>query len=36
MPLLIMNIAFIVGGLAFGYFRGKSPNVEMTVSYDDA
>ncbi len=36
MPLLIMNIAFIVGGLAFGYFRGKSPNVEVTVSYDDA
>ena len=36
MPLLIANIAFIVAGLAFGYFRGKSPNVTMTVSYDDA
>ena len=36
MPLLLLNIAFIIGGLAFGYFRGKSPNVTMTVSYDDA
>ena len=36
MPLLIANIVFIIAGLAFGYFRGKSPNVEMTVSYDDA
>ena len=36
MPLLIMNIGFIVAAFAFAAIRGKSPNVNMSISYDDA
>ncbi len=36
MPLLMINIGFIVAAFAFAAIRGKSPNVNMSISYDDA